>query len=90
METITIKSAQYTLTVKMRPRGRGRRSVETTVDVALAWAVPLRITMELPDDAEDLREMIHAARRGAFADWLASQGYDQYGHGRGSYGRIAG
>lgn len=85
---LEIKSSPYRLVVRLLPKSRGERKVVTTVAVSLSWAVPLTIHMTLPDDGEDLREMLRSARGGYFVEWLGKHGYDEYGNGKGTWGTL--
>lgn len=85
---LEIRSAPYRLDVRLHPGPRGSRKVVTKVHVSLAWAVPFEIVMSLPEDGEDLREMLRSARGGYFVEWLTKHGYDEYGRGKGTWGAL--
>ena len=89
---LEIRDSAYTLTVKALPRStRGRRVVRVDVDVRLGWPRPLRLEFHLPDDTDDLRDMLERLQGESFAEWLESNGYDRYGNCLGrrcKYGNI--
>ena len=87
-EPLTIHSATYRLVLRLAPLARGSRLAHVMVYPRLAWPVPFQITLYLPEDAETLEELLRAARGGYFAEFLAGQGYDEYGRGNGTWGEL--
>lgn len=84
-----IKGATYVVRLTERDRRRGSLVIEVLITSTLDYAVPMEFELKLPADAEVLRELIYHARIGDVSLFLAEHGYDEYGNGRGTWGRIA-